>query len=251
MLKAAEEARQIILEVYSRDFDVETKDDLSPVTEADKRSDKRIREILKAEFPEYGFLTEESSEDNDRLHKEDVFIVDPLDGTMEFVKRNGEFCINIAYAHRGQIMAGVIDIPMQNEVYFASKGRGAFKKSADGMISQIHVSKKKENFLALKSRSHFTPREEERFNRIKDKISQIVPLGSAIKFTRIAEGKADVFFRLEPLTKEWDVAPGVLLVEEAGGYIADSNGRPFLFNKENVVNENGYMMANSFESLIG
>ena len=124
MIKAAREAEKIIMEIYATDFAVEIKSDDSPVTAADKGADAIIREVLGKAFPTYGFLTEESRDTKKRLSKRDVFIVDPVDGTKEFVNRNGEFCTNIALAHDHEIVAGVINVQPRIPSITPRKGKG-------------------------------------------------------------------------------------------------------------------------------
>ena len=165
MIEAAKKAQELILDVYHTDFEVITKEDNSPVTNADKGADKIIREILSKEFPDYGFLTEESKDTKERLTKEYIFVVDPVDGTKEFVSRNGQYTTNIALIHKHEVVAGVINIPMLNTVYFASKGSGAYKLKSDGEKTRIHVSDRTENLRAVRSCSFFNEKEKSVYDK--------------------------------------------------------------------------------------
>ncbi|MFA6620099.1 MAG: 3'(2'),5'-bisphosphate nucleotidase CysQ, partial [Bacilli bacterium] len=153
MQKAALDAEKKIKEIYQTAFAVEIKSDNSPVTAADKGADQLIRQELHHSFPSYALLTEESKDDLSRLTNDNVFIVDPVDGTKEFVARNGEFTTNIALSHNHQIVVGVINVPMENVMYFALKGQGAFKWEKGKDPVQIHVSNKLTGLTALRSRS--------------------------------------------------------------------------------------------------
>ena len=156
MIQAALDAEKGILKVYSKPFQVEIKSDNSPVTEADKGADTLIRQELGQAFPKYAFLTEESKDDKKRLENDYVFIVDPVDGTKEFVSRNGEFCTNIALAYKHEVVVGVINIPMKNVIYYAVKGEGAFKLEKGkqpvrihGYLSNVWVDEDQDYFLTL------------------------------------------------------------------------------------------------------
>jgi 3'(2'), 5'-bisphosphate nucleotidase len=143
MIKAAKDAEVEIKKIYQTAFKVEIKADNSPVTLADKTADALIRKELGEAFPDYGMLTEESKDTKDRLSKDNIWIVDPVDGTKEFVAHNGEFTTNIALAHNHQAVVGVINIPMRGVTYYAIKGQGAFRLEKDGARTPIQVSEKK------------------------------------------------------------------------------------------------------------
>jgi len=250
MLKAAKDAEVEIKRIYATAFDVEIKSDNSPVTAADKTADALIRKELGARFPAYGFLTEESKDTKERLNKENIWIVDPVDGTKEFVARNGEFTTNIALAHDHQVVAGVINIPMQGVAYFAIRGQGAFRLEKDGTRTPIQVSKKTENLTVLKSRSFFNEREENLIEKHQDKIKHQAAVGAAIKFCRIADGSADISYRTSSNTKEWDVAAGDIILHEAGGIMLKPDGTPYNYNREDVYNREGYILANSIKNFL-
>lgn len=250
MIEAAKEAQKLILDVYHTDFEVITKEDDSPVTLADRGADKMIRDILSKEFPDYGFLTEESKDTKERLSKEYVFIVDPVDGTKEFVKRNGQFTTNIALVRNHEVVAGVINIPLLDTVYFATKGDGAYKQKSNGEIVKIHVSDRKDNLRAVRSSSFFTPEEKTMYEKYHSLYASITPVGAAMKFCNIAEGQADISYRCSQGTKEWDVAAGDIILTEAGGVmVIIPEMKTMKYNRDDVYNREGYVIANLLENV--
>ena len=249
---AAKQAEVVIKKIYNEGFEVEIKEDDSPVTNADKKADELIRAILGEAFPDYGFLTEESADTPERLSKEFIWIVDPVDGTTEFVSRNGQFTTNIALARNGEVVVGVINVPMLDVLYFAVKGEGAYRLNKDGSKEKIHVSsRKKGELLAIKSISHFRENEKEFLDKNASAFKgDVEPIGAANKFCVIAAGEKDYFIRLNNGTKEWDVAPGDLIVTEAGGVMVKPDGSKITYNKEDVYNRNGYIVTNCVENLL-
>ena len=249
-IEAAKLAEKEILRIYQTPFEVETKSDDSPVTAADKIADKLIREYLAAAFPDYGFLTEESQDTDERFSKEYVWIVDPVDGTKEFVSRNGQFTTNIALARNGEIVVGVINAPILGLLYYAVKGEGAYRLNAvNGRETRIHVSDRNDNLRAMRSIS-FYKEDEKKFMAEHRSHFEGMPMmvGAALKFCRIAEGSAEFFYRISSGTKEWDVAPGDLIVKEAGGFMGQPDGTFFTYNRHDVYNRNGYVIANKKEN---
>lgn len=250
MQKAALDAEVKIKEIYHTSFAVEIKEDHSPVTAADKAADALIREELHRSFPGYAFLTEESQDDKSRLQNANVFIVDPLDGTKEFVSRNGEFATNIALAHNHEIVAGVINIPLQDVMYYAIKGQGAFRLEKGKAPVRIHVSDKRSGLTVLKSRSFANAAEDALIQKHSASFSAVIPMGAALKFCRIAEGKAELSYREGGGTKEWDIAPGVIIVKEAGGLVQKHDGSEYTFNRDDVYNREGYILVNCKENIL-
>lgn len=240
-------ASEVIMEVYNSNFDVEIKSDNSPVTMADKRSDNLIRERLSKIFPTYSFLTEESvdSDDHSRLNNDYVWIVDPLDGTADFVARSGEFTCNIALAYKHEAVVGVVALPATKEIYFATKGNGAYKICKDGEIIKIHVNNKVNDLLCLRSVNHVKKAELDAVERHKDVITRCLPVGSSIKACYIAEGKAEISYRFSDGTKEWDTAAFQIIVEEAGGFVLKPNGDRLMYNREDYVNREGFLIINN------
>ncbi len=253
-LEAAIEAVKLaevwIKKIYNSDFDVEIKSDDSPVTAADKGADDIMREYLGKKFPEYGFLTEESKDTKERLSKKSIWIIDPVDGTKDFVSRDDEFTTNVALAVDHEVVVGVINIPMLNTIYYGIRGQGAFRMDKDGKVTRIHVSEKLDNLIALKSRSFFNEKEAAWLERHKDKVTEVRSYGAAVKFCRIAEGEADIQMRISSSTKEWDVAAGDIILSEAGGAMIQPDGTHFRYNRDDVYNRNGYILVNRLENLL-
>ena len=250
MIDAALNAEKIIKDVYKGEFLVEIKNDNSPVTIADKEADSLIRKILHKHFPSYGLLTEESKDNLSRLNKDYVFVVDPVDGTKDFVAKDDEFCTNIALIYKHEVVAGVINIPMANCLYFAYKNGGAYLLKKGEKPVRIHVSDKTKDLTSFISRKFLSEKEKEYNEKYKDKINRQVPLGAAIKFCYIAEGKGEIAFRSTSNTKEWDIAAGDIIVKEAGGYTLKPDGTPYKYNREDVYNREGYIIANRLENVI-
>nr|MCR5078735.1 3'(2'),5'-bisphosphate nucleotidase CysQ [Bacilli bacterium] len=206
---------------------------------------------LKEAFPEHGFLSEESDDDPSRFEKDYVWIIDPLDGTKEFVNRNGEFAINIALTYKGEPVLGVVGAPTFHKVYYAIKGKGAFVRE-NGIDTKIHVSNRKMGeLIPYCSRSFSCPDAIEFVKKNREMFAcESLPLGSALKMAFIAEGKGDFFLRLYGGTKEWDVCAGDIIVKEAGGSIFDGTTlKSFVYNRKDVYNRNGYIIVNHAEFL--
>jgi 3'(2'), 5'-bisphosphate nucleotidase len=248
-LKAGWLAENEIMKIYQAGFDVEIKEDLSPVTLADKHADQIIRDVLKEAFPRYSFLTEESEDDLSRLTNDYVWIVDPVDGTKDFVAKNDEFTTNIALSYKHEVVVGVIIIPAKHEAYYAIKGQGSFHIK-DGKISKIHVNFKTEGLTMLTSRFHFNDNEKAILEKYPHKITHRETFGSSIKACRIAEGLAEVSYRLSSGTKEWDTAASQIIVCEAGGLFVKPDGLPMKYNRPDVYNREGYVIANRRENIL-
>lgn len=237
ILKIVEIARQAgdkILDVYnSSDFDIEIKADKSPLTRADKASHEYIKAELEKSFPEIPVLSEEGKETDYAIRRSwDIFwCVDPLDGTKEFIKRNGEFTVNIALIKNNKPVAGVIHVPVTNTTYYSKPGEGSYKITGDEDPVKIKVSDSSNGIIAVGSRSHSS--DEER-NFLSDyNIDQTISVGSSIKFCMIAEGRANLYYRYGP-TWEWDTAAGHSIVLEAGGKFKE--GLEPEYNKEKLLN---------------
>jgi len=248
-LEAAKLARIGILEVYNSTFDVEIKNDNSPVTIADKNADKEIREYLHNKFPSYSFLTEESTDDLTRLNNDYVWIIDPVDGTKEFVNHIDEFTTNIALAYKGEIVVGVIARPLTDEYWYATKNGGAFHRK-NNKDTRIHVSKKTSNLTCLISVFHLQDKEIEVINKFRDIITSTKKVGAALKSCFIAEGLADISYRLADGTKEWDIAPCHLLIKEAGGLFLKPDLTEYTYNKKDVYNHEGYIITNNKKNIL-
>lgn len=252
-LKAAIEigllAKEKIMEIYNAGFNVEIKEDNSPVTLADKTADKMIRDYLGKLFPNYAFLTEESEDDLNRRENDYVWIVDPVDGTKDFVAKDNEFTTNIALSYKHEVVLGVVIIPASDEYYYAIKGEGAFKVKGD-QVTKIHVNDKLKDLTVLSSRFHACKNEEEVIKKHKNKIRFVEHFGSSIKACRIASGLAEISYRLSSGTKEWDTAAIQIIVEEAGGIFVKPNGERIKYNREDVYNREGYIITNRKENIL-
>jgi len=237
-VSAAEEACRVILEVYnSGDFGAEAKGDNSPLTIADKHGHEVISKILS----ETGLpvLSEEGKAISYEVRKEWEYfwMVDPLDGTKEFIKRNGEFTVNIALIHRNTPIMGVVAIPVTGEVYYASKGKGAFLKKS-GEVTKLPqrsgANLSEAGLRVVASRSHMNKETEDFINSLKE--PSLVSAGSSLKFLLLANGQADVYPRYAP-TMEWDTAAAHAVVSEAGFNVYQfGKEEPLVYNKVDLLN---------------
>tara|TARA_B100001029_G_scaffold175789_1_gene177733 strand:+ start:713 stop:1507 length:795 start_codon:yes stop_codon:yes gene_type:complete len=238
-----------IMEVYSSDFIVEHKEDDSPLTLADKRCNAIIeKDLTQTNLP---ILSEEGSKIpySERKSWKYSWLVDPLDGTKEFVKRNGEFTVNIAMIHKGKPIMGVIYVPVKKELYFALDGLGSYKKSGINdeildledliSISDILPIPHKRNFYTIVgSRSHMSKETEDFFERKKQEYGsvEVISIGSSLKLCMVAEGKADAYPRYAP-TMEWDTGAGDAICRMAGFEVLNYNSsNPLEYNKEDLLN---------------
>ena len=234
--KAALLAGQEILKIYDQDFTVTLKDDLSPLTIADQNANTIIEKILtKSSIP---ILSEEGREIpfKERKFWSRLWIVDPLDGTKEFVKRNGEFTVNIALIENGIPVMGVIYVPVTKVLYFSSK-EGAFKKF-NNVTQKLPIISNRENFIAVGSRSHQSRETKAYFDSLVQKYGdiEVISMGSSLKICLVAEGKADVYPRFAP-TMEWDTAAGHAIVNFSGKKLIDyTTQKEMIYNRENLLN---------------
>lgn len=261
-IRAALQAGAEIMKVYTdpnADFEIEKKADNSPLTIADRKSHAIIAGWL-ADTP-YPILSEEGKKipTEERQSWKELWVVDPLDGTKEFIKRNGEFTVNIAYVKNGAPEAGVIYIPVKEELFFADTENGAYKLSnEDGLLTRINENKEPgctlevliekaqklpyptphEDFMIVASRSHLNAETEEYIERMKKEHAKVetVSKGSSLKLCLIAEGVADVYPRFAP-TMEWDTAAGHAIIRAAGKEVYQANtDKPLVYNKEDLLN---------------
>lgn len=234
-----------ILEVYDRaDHQVESKDDDSPLTAADRASHAVIDRGLRELTPKIPVLSEEGRDIPwaERRQWQRFWLVDPLDGTKEFIKRNGEFTVNIALVEDGRPVFGVIYAPALDMLYVGQVGGEAWKRGADGVRQPLRVRKPAagEGHAVVKSRSHPSGELAEYLATIQ--VADSVPVGSSLKFCAVAEGRATLYPRFGP-TMEWDTAAGQAIVEAAGGRVvtAEDPGQTLPYNKENLLN--GYFIV--------
>lgn len=250
MIEASKLASENIMKYYRSGFHTVLKEDNSPVTEADKTSDVLIRDYLSKYFPTYAFLTEESKDDKSRLLNDYVFIVDPLDGTEDFVHKDDEFTVNIALCYKHEIVAGVVAVPATGEIYYAVKNEGAFKFSRENLPVRIHVSEKTNDLTCLRSVHHFADIEKITIEKHKDKITNVVKKGSSLKACLIAEGKAEISYRLTQGTKERDTAAFDIIVRESGGFVVKLDKTQMKYNREEVRNLEPYIIVNKLENML-
>lgn len=231
----SKKAGKAILEVYETDFDVQKKADRSPLTEADTRSHQIISRALRDAYPDIPVLSEEGKEIDyaERKSWEKFWLVDPLDGTKEFVKRNGEFTVNIALIELGRPIWGVIYIPVPDMLYVADTSIGAWCIKGHDRHRIRVASQPADSIRIVKSRSHPSPQLETILELLPE--HEIITRGSALKFCAVAAGDADFYPRLGP-TWEWDTAAGQAIVNAAGGIVVDFAGRPITYNKPSLLN---------------
>lgn len=247
--EAAVAAGLAIMEVYEKheDMEISYKDGNMPLTVADRRSNDLIVSMLRRKFPEYAILSEEEKDNKERLINDYCFIIDPLDGTKEFIKRNGQFTVNIALSCKGKSVMGVIYVPVTQELYYASEGDGAYIKRRDGSIKRLHVSEitDKSSIRVVMSSSHGCPEMNEMIKKYKFK--NLVSMGSSLKGCLIAEGKAEIYYRYNP-TMEWDTAAMQCIVEEAGGIFRQMDDTEMRYNRNNSLNDKGFYVINQIEN---
>jgi len=238
VIAIAQKAGNVIMEIYSKDFTVEYKDDKSPLTEADKNANAVIIEGLNALPLLFPILSEEGKEIpyEERKNWEYFWLVDPLDGTKEFIKKNDEFTVNIALIHKNTPVLGVVYAPALGEMYWAKKGGGAFKNGKKLPLSMNQDTSKLLRVVA--SKSHLTPETQEYINEIAKatEFIECISKGSSLKLCMVAEGSADIYPRLAP-TMEWDTAAADIIVREAGkGIIQFEDNKTLSYNKKSLLN---------------
>lgn len=242
--EAAVLAGHAIMKIYdTEDFGVEMKGDNSPLTKADKESNRIIVELLRQHFPEHAILSEEEKDSKERLENDLCFVVDPLDGTKEFIKRNGQFTVNIALSYQHRSVMGVIYVPVTEELYYAAEGYGSYLEK-DGVVTKLQVSKEKKEKSELNvvmSNSHGCPEMEELLEKYQ--LKNFIKVGSSLKGCMVARGDADVYYRHNP-TMEWDTAAMQCIVEEAGAIFRQMDDTPMLYNRENSLNDKGFYIIN-------
>ena len=265
-ISAAEQASEKIIEVYHTDFSktVQTKSDNSPLTIADIAANEIITNLLrKTGMP---ILSEEGALDAPR-DTPYCWIVDPLDGTKGFINKSDEFVVSIALVKDGRPVIGVLAVPVKGTIFFASKGKGAFKQESNKR-TRIHVSDRISELVWIGSKLHPHPEEEKLREKNSHLIKTVISVSSALKGTMMAEGIADVYYRFG-LTSEWDVCAMHCIVEEAGGIFRELDGGEKLYNRSasptgsasrtggasrtgranNHLNEKGFYIVNRAENI--
>jgi 3'(2'), 5'-bisphosphate nucleotidase len=237
VVKLAKEAGRRVLTIYQSDFRVGVKDDKSPLTAADLASHHCLVEGLSRLSSVYPILSEESKEVayKERSAWETYWLIDPLDGTKEFIKRNGEFTVNIALVHQNRSVLGVVYAPVLDVCYFGAENCGAFKQTNGGAYEVINVRMPAPGKpIVVGSRSHGSADVSSYLAKLSS--YELRSIGSSLKFCLVAEGQADLYPRLG-LTSEWDTAAAQCVVEAAGGKVTDLAGKPLRYNtKESLLN---------------
>ena len=241
----AKKAGDAIMRIYlAPQILVQDKADQSPLTLADMAANLMINEGLSQLTPEWPIISEESAYPDYaiRQHWERFWLVDPLDGTKEFIHKNGEFTVNIALIEHGIPVLGVVYAPVIDQCYFAGKGLGAFS-SHDGITKKIHTRECAAKPIIVVSRSHIDNQTKELLDALND--PKIIPMGSSLKIGLVAEGIADLYPRLGP-TMEWDTAAADAVLRESGGALYTTQGRSLEYNKLKLNNPN--FLASSMKS---
>ncbi|MCS5528289.1 MAG: 3'(2'),5'-bisphosphate nucleotidase CysQ [Nitrosopumilus sp.] len=240
-IKAAQEASNVILDIYQKDYNTFTKTDDSPVTDADLKSNKIISEILSD--TKYSILSEEDIDDQSRLSKDMIWIVDPLDGTSDFIDKTGEFTVMIALIQNKKPILGIIAWPTEKILFVAQKNCGAFRYS-NNKWDKISVTKI-ENLSKCRvvgSRHHLSDKEKEFIKKIG--IEDFTSIGSSLKVGKISSGEAEAYFTTTNKIKEWDTAASHCIITEAGGKMTDMLGNQITYNNKNVYHQNGILVTN-------
>lgn len=247
IVKASQEASKKILEIYAQDFEIFEKSDASPLTMADQMAHNAIVSYL--EKTPYPILSEEGKtmDYDERKSWDEFWLVDPLDGTKEFIKKNGEFTVNIALIRNGVPVLGVVYAPVLNQLYLGGEEFGAYKIALTpednfslSMLNDVNRIPKAspETFTIVASKSHHSPETEEFVNQMREKHGTVdfVSMGSSLKLCLVAEGVAHVYPRLAP-TMEWDTAAGQAVCLAAGKRVyRHDNNEDLVYNKENLLN---------------
>ena len=237
VLDLAEEAGRAILAIYGGPVATEMKEDRTPLTAADRASHGVIEAGLRRISPDRPVLSEEgrSIPYAERVGWESFWLVDPLDGTKEFLKRNGEFTVNIALVERGSPVFGVVFAPALGALYWGTREAGAWCRRGGAAAERIGVRRPapERGLTVVQSRSHPSPELDAYLRGMK--VADAISVGSSLKFCAVAEGRADLYARFGP-TMEWDTGAGQAVLEAAGGTVVDVDGAPLRYNKEDLHN---------------
>ena len=258
VIDATIRAGEKIVQIYESDFEVEKKNDNSPVTKADLESNKIIKEsLLQTGIP---ILSEEDVDDKSRIDSDAVWIVDPLDGTQDFVNRTGEFTVMIGLIENHIPVMGLVYVPTKKILYFAERGNGAFcytgkshwgwKRRFGGWDltrekwKKISVRSTNEisKCVALVSRHHLSDKEKKMLDHLN--IKNTASVGSSLKVMEIASGRADIYLTSTNKMKQWDTAASYCIISESGGKMTDISGNDLIYNTESVNHENGLLVTN-------
>ncbi len=238
---AVKEAGDAVMKIYKHDFVTTFKKDNEPLTEADLKSNNIIKKIIASTG--YPILSEESLDDKKRLDHDKIWIVDPLDGTSDFVSKSGEFTIMIALVNKHEPILGVIYWPINDILYVAQKGGGAHK-FANGVWEKLVISKRLElcNCRVLGSRHHLSSNEANFLKQLN--VEKFSERGSSLKVTDICSGTAELYFTMTNKIKQWDTCASNRLIIEAGGRMTDMFGNKLEYNTKNIYHKNGILVTN-------
>ena len=240
-IKAAKEAGEAILEIYQSDYETSTKNDDSPITDADLKSNEVIKKILSQTT--HHILSEEDSDDLSRLTQEMIWIVDPLDGTSDFIDKTGEFTVMISLIKNKKPILGVIGWPTEKTLFVAQKGSGAFRFSNDEWkkisVTQISDIPK---CRTVGSRHHLSEKEKSFIKKLG--IEDFTSIGSSLKVGKISSGEAEAYITTTNKMKEWDSAASYCIISEAGGKMTDMLGNDITYNNKDVFHQNGILVTN-------
>ena len=241
IVQLVRECHQKILNIYNcDDFEIISKDDKSPVTEADRISNEHICHFLQQlKIDQSGIISEENKNDSYQVRKKLkwTWLVDPLDGTKEFIKRNGQFTVNIGLCDYGVPVFGIVGIPVSGEIYYGIKDIGSYKIESNNKSIPLVINPKDFFISGIRLVASASHQNQETVNYIERfRSPQIINIGSSIKFLLIAEGKADIYPRLGP-TSEWDTCASHAIIKYAGGHVLTvTNCQELTYNKENLLN---------------
>ncbi len=240
-IKAAREAGNAILEIYQGDFKTSKKNDDSPITDADLKSNEIIKEILSQ--TEHTILSEEDKDDQSRLSKDTIWIIDPLDGTSDFIDKTGEFTVMIALIKNKKPVLGVIGWPTEKTFFVAQKGSGAFRYSNEEWEKiSVTTSTELSKCRAIGSRHHLSDKEKLFIKKLG--IEDFTSIGSSLKVGKISSGEAEVYITTTNKMKEWDSAASYCIISEAGGKMTDMLGNDITYNNKEVFHQNGILVTN-------
>lgn len=240
-IKAAIEAGKAILEIYQGDYETSTKNDDSPVTDADLKSNEVIKKILVQ--TKHEILSEEDKDDLNRLSQETIWIIDPLDGTSDFIEKTGEFTVMIALIKNKKPILGVIGWPTEKTLFVAQKGSGAFRFS-NNKWNKMTVTKISEipKCRTVGSRHHLSDKEKLFIKKLG--IEDFASIGSSLKVGKISSGEAEAYITTTNKMKEWDSAASYCIISEAGGKMTDMLGNDLTYNNKDVYHQNGILVTN-------
>jgi len=240
-INAAIKAGEAVMEVYNQNFSTTLKSDNEPITEADIKSNSIIQKIISDS--NYPILSEETTDNKERLNHKKIWIIDPLDGTTDFVNKTGEFTIMIALVENNKPILGIIYWPTKDQLYLAQSGQGAFLLN-QGNWTNLSVStiSKLEKCRAVGSRHHISEKEQNLLTLLN--VSKFTSKGSSLKVGDISSGKAEIYFTTTNKMKQWDTCASYCIIKEAGGKMTDMHGNDLKYNTDLVNHENGLLVTN-------